>query len=195
MTTTRRLARRLNRPPAATRTAPTGPWTVGTVTAVTLSTATITVQIQGDTTSIPGINYLDSYTPVVGDVVILHRHGTHLWALGTIAAYTGGSGSGWNLPTYFSGVTAGTQAAQYRIVADNGNLKVQLKGSVSSTVGTGNLWVMPAAATPTVSRLIPLVGAGGAFDYVSIQVGTGNVAVQASGHGTVTFDGVEYFLN
>lgn len=83
--TTRKLARKLNRPPAATRNAPTGPWAVGTVTAVSLSTNSLTVELQGDTTAIPGISFLDSYMPVVGDNVQLVRIKNHYWVIGSVA--------------------------------------------------------------------------------------------------------------
>lgn len=81
---TKILARKLNRAPVAARNAPTGPWMVGAVTAVSLSTQSLTATIHGDVTAIPGIAFLDSYTPVVGDSVILMRSGPHLWAVGAV---------------------------------------------------------------------------------------------------------------
>lgn len=98
--TTRRLARKINRPPAATRAAPTGPWVVGTVTAVNLATNSLTATIHGDTTAIPGIGFMDSYMPVVGDNVNLVRIKNHYWVVGSVAgAYVplGGPGANTNI--------------------------------------------------------------------------------------------------
>jgi hypothetical protein len=81
----RNLARKLNRPSADVRAAPSSPWVVGTVTAVSLSTNSVTVTMQGDTTAIPGVSFLDSYMPVVGDTVILVRIKQHLWVVGSVA--------------------------------------------------------------------------------------------------------------
>jgi hypothetical protein len=200
--TTRKLARKLNRPPASTRNAPTGPWVVGSVTAVSISTASLTATIHGDTVAIAGINYLDSYTPVVGDNVILIRNGAHLWAIGTVAAYTGGSGSGWNTPALFSDVVTGsgsTQPAMWRIVGDNGSLKVQLKGGVVLSSGYGNFWTFgpTGAACPAYNRLVPIVGPSGIYTYLVVATATGNVSLPAgvTTTGSVSLDGVEYFIN
>lgn len=198
----RQLARKLNRPPASTRNSPSSPWVVGTVNTVSLSTGTLTVTIQGDTMQIPGISYLDSYTPIVGDTVILVRLKNHLWAIGTVAAYSGGAGSGWQVPALFSGVTTGTGSpgpVMWRIVGDNGSLKVQIKGGVNISGGGSNinLWTFGSggAATPAYTRIMPIVGAGAIFENLTIAASSGNVQIQGSAPTAVWLDGIEYFIN
>lgn len=196
----RQLARKLNRPPASTRNSPSSPWVVGTVNTVSLSTGTLTVTIQGDTVQIPGISYLDSYTPIVGDTVILVRLKNHLWAIGTVAAYSGGIGSGWQTPALFSGVTTGMGSpgpVMWRIVGDNGSLKVQFKGGVSISGGGANmnLWTFGSggAATPTYTRIMALPGSSA--NYITVFDVNGNVQIANGAVPTAYLDGMEFFLN
>lgn len=47
---------------------------------------TVGIAISGDTTTtIPGVRYLDSYTPVIGHTVLLIKQGTDMVVLGHIA--------------------------------------------------------------------------------------------------------------
>ena len=50
-----------------------GPWQWATVTAVHTSPNTVDVEMDGSTYSTPGLRYLKSYSPTVGDVVLVAR--------------------------------------------------------------------------------------------------------------------------
>lgn len=111
----RKLARKINRAPAAVRNAPSSPWVVATVTAISLGTNSLTVEMQGDTTAISGISFMDSYMPVLGDVVTLVRIKGHLWVVGSVAgAYQPYVGPGANTNILTGGANrTNTEPYQY----------------------------------------------------------------------------------
>lgn len=56
-----------------------------TVTAIaTGAPPSVSVQVAGSATTVPGVPYLDGYHPVVGDIVYVALMGGKLWALGTM---------------------------------------------------------------------------------------------------------------
>jgi hypothetical protein len=57
----------------------------GEVTAVATTPDTISVKISGSSTAISGIRYLDSYTPLVDDIVVLIVNKGDIFALGDLA--------------------------------------------------------------------------------------------------------------
>lgn len=50
-----------------------GPWQWATVTAVHTSPHTVDVEMDGSSYTTPGLRYLSSYSPTVGDVVLVAR--------------------------------------------------------------------------------------------------------------------------
>jgi len=57
----------------------------GEVTAKTTSPDTISVKISGSSTAISNIRYLQSYVPLVGDIVVLIVNKGDIFALGDLA--------------------------------------------------------------------------------------------------------------
>jgi len=57
----------------------------GEVTAKTTSPATISVKISGSSTAISNIRHLQSYVPLVGDIVVLIVNKGDIFALGDLA--------------------------------------------------------------------------------------------------------------
>ncbi|AZM51754.1 hypothetical protein DMA15_03475 [Streptomyces sp. WAC 01529] len=127
----------------------------GTVSSIASTSAppTLGVQISGDTTEIPGIRYVDSYAPVVGDTVLVIKQGTDLVALGEIAGQF--SESGWTTATLAAGFTHngnGGGNVMYRRIWDHGSWKVQWQGVAARTSGTTIVAAMPAGYIPSVRR-------------------------------------------
>lgn len=145
-----------------------------TASADTANPPTISIQISGDTTvTIDGVRYLDSYSPVVGDTILVFKQGTDLVALGQINDTPASpADQGW--------VTTG--GVQYRKVLDNGDLKVVLRGSF--TVSGTSLWTMNSGYIPSVTRTI-LAGRNGEATSVLVQIAVTTGAVTLVG-GTQT---------
>lgn len=65
------------------------PYQWGTVHAVHSSPNTVDVYLDGSTTLTTGVRYLKSYTPTVGDTVVVCRHitqaGQDRWVMGVLA--------------------------------------------------------------------------------------------------------------
>lgn len=83
--TAHKLARALAAPPPKAPKSP--PFIMGSVAAVSSATSppSVSVTMNGDPTVIAGVSFLDSYSPVVGDNVILSKQGTSLIILGSVA--------------------------------------------------------------------------------------------------------------
>lgn len=111
----------------------------GTVSSIA-STAvppTLGVQISGDTTEIPGIRYIDSYAPEVGDTVLIIKQGTDLVALGEIAGQF--SESAFTTVTLAAGFTHNGNAngnVEIRRVWDHGRWRVDMLGAANRSSGT-----------------------------------------------------------
>lgn len=61
------------------------PWQWGVVDAVHTSPNTVDLHLDGSTTVTPGIRYVKSYTPTVGDTVLVGRYGSDRFVLGVLA--------------------------------------------------------------------------------------------------------------
>jgi hypothetical protein len=128
----------------------------GTITAYnpTADPPSVDLTISGDdTTTISAVRYLDSYSPVVGDTVLIVKQGTDIVVLGQIHDGSLGANGGWQTPTPSSGFTNngnGGGNPAYRLVVDHGDLKIQWKGSVAHT-GT-NTAIFAAAQVPAPYR-------------------------------------------
>lgn len=120
---------------------------------------TCEVQLSGDTTTkIAGVRFIDSYTPVIGDVVQIIKQGPMLLVLGQIAAGSGNPATvhqfnGWAEPMLLSGWGQhSADPVMYRLVLDNGSKKVQLRGRMNLLTGTSvALFDLPAACRPATN--------------------------------------------
>lgn len=124
----------------------------GTVSAVSSTTPTCSVTLQGTSTVITGVRYGQDVVPAVGDVVYCARVGTDLFILGKIATITSAwitvgaagapaFGAGW------SNFGSGYNPAGFRRVGD----MVQLRGTVNSAGGGGTsttIFTVPVGYRP-----------------------------------------------
>lgn len=160
------------------------------VTAVDYSTTppTATINISGDTTDIPGILMTDSVAPMVGDTVnVLVQGPSYL-----IVSRTATDG-GWLTPGLQTGFTTNGDSQgnlQYRMIRDNGSLKMQWQGAVAVS-GASTLVVSGLATTyhPSSQRkLIVPRGMGNGNGMLGIQVvfTTGGAVSIAGGTYTMT---------
>lgn len=125
----------------------------GVVTAV--ASLTLSAQIGGDTsTTVDGIRYFDSYSPVVGDTVQILKQGSDLVALGQVNDSSTGTANGWVQPTLGSGFTHSADPVQYRLLVDAGEPTIQLRGSMTHTGTNTALWTMPVGFRPASNRVL-----------------------------------------
>lgn len=154
----------------------------GTITAFnpTNTPPSVDLTLSGDdTTTVSAVRYLDSYSPVVGDTVLIVKQGTDIVVLGQIHDGSTGADGGWQTPTPSTGFTNNGNSngnPAYRLVVDNGDLKVQWKGSVAHT-GT-NTAIFAAAQVPAPYRpastrnMLTARDPGGGANGVGIQFNT-----------------------
>ena len=134
--------------------------TKGVVTAFNLAAnpPNVTVQLGGDTsTTISGVRFIDSYSPTVEDTCLIIKQGSDIFALGQINDQDeGGTTSGWVTPTLgssFSHDAVLMGDLKYRVIVDNGDRKLQFKGSVDVINSSSNiLFTLPAGAIPSANR-------------------------------------------
>lgn len=159
------------------------------VTAVDYTTTppTATINISGDTTDIPGILMTDSVAPMVGDTVnVLVQGPSYL-----IVSRTATDG-GWLTPGLQTGFTTNGDSQgnlQYRMIRDNGSLKMQWQGAVAVS-GASTLVVSGLATTyhPSSQRklIVPRgMGNGNAVLDIQVVFSTGGAVTIAGG--TYTF--------
>lgn len=154
----------------------------GTVVSIQVVTsqATCTVQLGGDaTTSIPGVRILDSYSPVVGDVVQLGMQGTEIFVIGRInKSNVTTAVNGWVTPSLASGFTHSSNTVQYRVVWDNGDRKIQLRGTASVSGSPTTMWTMPTELRPLIFKSV-LVGrdSGGGSNVAQLSINTSGTMV------------------
>jgi hypothetical protein len=120
----------------------------GTVTAwdATGTPPSVTINLSGDTTDIPGVRYQGGYSPVVGDTVDIMKQGTALMVIGR--KHDGGTDAenGWINPV---------ASIWYRRIVSNGSLKLEFKGSGFAS-GTA-LFTLPATPVnyrPSAQRVL-----------------------------------------
>jgi hypothetical protein len=120
----------------------------GVVTAV--SYPYMTVQVDGDTmTSIANVRYLEAYSPVVGDTCTMLKQGPDLLAIGRVNTTTASPAvNGWVAPSLGTGITNTADTVRYRVINDNGERKIQLRGKVSVSGSNITLFTMPADLRP-----------------------------------------------
>lgn len=202
----RNFARAVNTPKLGTNLATPGSSIVkGVVEAVQLLEGTISCYIMGDTTSpLTGIAFWDAYTPVVGDNALFLKQGTDLIAIGTVAGASGSTS--WTAISYNSGYTdiAGSGGpgaggpGMYRAIYDNGDVKVQLKGSFTppGVAGTGLAWTYPAGSVwiPAYERDVTIVTNLSGVVHLQFSA-NGNVLISNPTATSALLDGLEYFVD
>lgn len=151
----------------------------GVVTAYTYPY--ITVQVDGDTsTSIANVRHLEAYSPVVGDTCSMLKQGSDLLAIGRINTTTlSPANNGWVTPTLGSGFTSPLDVVRFRVVNDNGDKKVQLRGTLAVSGTVINIFTLPVDYRPvfTISLIAARNNTGGS-NAVQIQVAnTGAVSL------------------
>lgn len=153
----------------------------GVVTAVAYPY--MTVQVDGDTlTSIANVRYLEAYSPVVGDTCTMLKQGADLLAIGRINTTTASPAvNGWVAPSLGTGITNTSDTVRYRVVNDNGERKIQLRGKVSVSGTNITLFAMPADLRPLFD--LQLLAAR---DNTQSNVVTLNIGNTASGAVTIT---------
>lgn len=127
----------------------------GTVTAVSLGSLppVMSIQLGGDTaTTITNVRFLDSYWPVVGDVVLVLKQGASLLGLGQVADGSTHTENGWIAPSLASGcATFANDPVLYRLIYDNGSKKIQLRGRITLTGTPTLMWTMPSELRPLLN--------------------------------------------
>jgi hypothetical protein len=167
--------------------------TVDTVSLGDASTAP-TVQVSLGGVLIPGVRLAASYTPVVGDTVLLLKQGNEFFAAFKIAA-TGSKSDedagGWITASLDSShAVNGSQTVMYRRINDHGSWKMQWKGTIDYGSGDTNL-LSAALATeyrPSVARqcVVARSVTGG---------GPGVARIDFSTTGTAVFFGLSYSID
>lgn len=103
--------------------------------------STCTITLSGDPTEIPGIAYLDSYTPVVDETVIIGKQGGSLLILGTTEHNGGGGGGGYTPPPSLSLVRSTAQS-----IPHNTFTAISWSSQLANIEGPGTWW---ASGSPT----------------------------------------------
>lgn len=155
----------------------------GVVTAYTYPY--ITVQVDGDTsTSIENVRHLEAYSPVVGDTCSMLKQGSDLLAIGRVNTTTASPAlNGWVTPTLGTGMTTTADTVRYRVINDNGERKIQLRGKLSVSGTNITLFTMPADLRPIFD--LQLLAARDNTQSNVVQLNIGNTA-----SGAITIVGV-----
>lgn len=155
---------------------PTSQIMMGTVSAVHLTGTppTIDCYLNGDTTTlVTGIVFMDSYTPLVGDVVHFMEQGNTVFAMGQAAPGGSATNNGWVAPTGFTaGGPGGSPLARLRM--QSGSVQVEFQGTVAYA---GTLLTVPSGMAPTTAPR-PLIAPSDGLGFVRLLVNTnGTVTV------------------
>lgn len=136
---------------------------------------TCSIQLSGDTTTtIAGVRFLDSYFPVIGDVVQIIKQSSTLLIIGQISAGVSHAYNGWVAPTLAANwATHAADPVMYRLCLDGGSKKIQLRGRATITSGTpSNIWTMPSGLRPLfqIAPILVARGFGGGSNVAQIDV-------------------------
>lgn len=155
-------------------------------TSVAVTPPTCSIQLSGDTTTtIAGVRFVDSYWPVVGDVVQIIKQSSTLLIIGQVSVWGATpADQGWVSPTPATNwALDAIDPLRYRVIQDHGTRKVQLRGALTRSSGTPTtLWTMPAEARPVVNLKPVLISRGWGGGAVSAQM-------QINSSGTMVLDG------
>ena len=164
---------------------------------------TISIQLAGDTsTTIDNVRFIDSYSPVVNDTVLIVKQGSELFALGQMNDASSVSQNGWTAPT-LSGIftTYSNDPVLYRMVNEHGTNKIQLRGRINiggSISTTQTLFTLPTGMRPLFDHspvLIAQDDAGGNAVGQITPMANGNInfsaylsrgTISATQHGNLT---------
>jgi hypothetical protein len=118
---------------------------------------TVSVQLGGDSsTSVASVRYIDSYSPVVGDTVLILKRNNDLTVIGQMNDASTVAENGWTAPTLGSGfTTVALDPIMYRMVVDHGTNQVQFRGQVTVSGSPTALFTLPVGMRPVGNR--PLV--------------------------------------
>jgi hypothetical protein len=152
----------------------------------TATPPSVDLTISGDdSATISAVRYIDSYSPVVGDTVLIIKQGTDIVVLGQINDSGSGSENGWQNPTLGSGFSNNGNSngnPAYRLIVDNGDLKIQWKGSVAKTGTATALCTMPTGYRPASTRnVLTARDPGGGANDVQLQFNTDGTVVVVGG--------------
>ena len=200
----RNLATQIGRVSAKQRSSETRKATVVAVNYnKTTGQVTTDLNLSGDTSVVvPAVNVVQGVSPNVGDVVNVLKQDATMSVVSQIGTATGG---GWTAPTLASGISDNGDSEGhilYRIINDNGSLKMQWQGAVSVTGSVTSLLGTALATTyrPAYQRkLIAARGLGNGAGIVAQQVvfgtdgtvklsGTTAVLMPSHTHGMGTSD-------
>ncbi len=148
--------------------------TYATITAINAAAHTVTINVAGDSTNVTGISYLGSYSPTVGDMVLVLHHGHDFVVLGAIAPEgipsqlhswaVAGSLAAATLPGFIAYVPEGSAMTI-----------VTMRGVLGAGTVTAALLVNGSAAatlnvTTTVSSLLTVGASLSDGDVVTLQL-------------------------
>lgn len=149
----------------------------GVVTAVFLTTdpQTLAMNLSGDqSVAIAGVRFLDSYTPTVGDTVLVVKFGGELFALGKFQQVRAHAANGWVAPSLSgsSWTTDSNDPVMYRLVVDHGSTKIQLRGRVYVVASAALIWTMPTGFRPLfdIGPMVIARGYGGGSVAAQLEV-------------------------
>ncbi|NKS33131.1 hypothetical protein GS534_24195 [Rhodococcus hoagii] len=137
---------------------------------------TVTIQLGGDTsTSISAVRYIDSYTPVPGDTVIVVKQGSELFVLGQMMEKpVQPLNAGWQTPSSLGSGwgSNGFDPIRFRLVNEHGSYKVQFRGRIDrSSGGTATVFTLPVGYRPFASvNLLAARDDPGGSNAVGVQV-------------------------
>lgn len=171
---------------AASTTDPNSTTTLkGVVTAVNLGVQppSASVTLSGDPTVVESVLFMASYTPTVGDVVQVQKQGATVWIVGQLMDGNINASNGWVDVARASGVSNGANAQgnwQMRVIVDNGERCVQLRGGIGlsgqTTVGTIPTGMLPVGSNRTL--LCPRDGDGGTLSVQVYFNANGSIVVE-----------------
>lgn len=123
----------------------------------TFSPPDVSLTLSGDTTVINAVRYIDSYSPVVGDTVLLIMQSATMFVLGQMndTTVTGDAKNGWTpFPTLGSGFTSAGGSALYRLIQENGDRKIECRGAINISGTPTAVCTMPTEARPAATRTV-----------------------------------------
>lgn len=174
-------------------------------------TVSIVLSADPSAVAIDGVRFLESYSPTVGDVVAIAKQGSDILILG---AYSNAV-SNWTTATLSSGYTHDGDSqgnVQYRLVWDNGSLKMEWQGAAARSANVTIINALSSSFRPSSKRKVPAsIGYGGGqstaqlvfntsgtvvYDAVSVTAfpGTGSGTTVTTPTDWISFNGISYFL-
>jgi hypothetical protein len=152
----------------------------GTVSAISTTSPTVSITLQGTATVIAGVRYTVGFAPAVGDTVICARVGTDLFVLSKIATVTaawinvGSGGSAASFQNSWGNFGSGYQPARYCRIGS----RVYIEGAISGGTIATTMFTLPVGFRPVNSHVF--------FNRTSSSIQGTSITVKPDG--TVTAD-------